>query len=86
MLKKFMQAAAILALLTGTASAQFPMPGISLGGDKPPLTPEEQEKQKQIDNAYKSATKKIPEQKDASDPWSDVRAPTPAPAPKKKPQ
>jgi len=60
------------------------MPSISLQGDKKrPLTPEEQERQKQLDNDYKAATGKIPNQK-ATDPWADVR-PTPAvPAPKKR--
>ena len=76
--------AAALTLLTTSAFAQMPMPSISLQGDKKrPLTPEEQERQKQLDNDYKAATGKIPNQK-ATDPWADVR-PTPAvPAPKKK--
>jgi hypothetical protein len=50
---------------------------------KRPLTPEEQERQKQLDNDYKAATKKIPEQK-AYDPWADVRPTPTVPAPKKK--
>jgi hypothetical protein len=38
----------------------MPMPSFSLQGDKKrPLTPEEQERQKQLDNDYKAATKKI---------------------------
>ena len=73
-LRKLFQAALILGLLTGTALAQFPMPGISLGHDeKRKLTPEEQARQDKLDEAYKAATKKIPEQK-ASDPWADVRS------------
>ena len=72
------------ALLTTSASAQMPMPSFSLQGDKKrPLTPEEQERQKQLDNDYKAATKKIPEQK-ANDPWADVRPTPTVPAPKKK--
>ena len=45
--------AATLALLTGSASAQNPfMPKMSLGKDeKKQLTPEEQERQKQLDDA-----------------------------------
>ena len=49
------------------------MPKISIGGEqKRALAPEEQERQKQIDADYKSATSKIPAQK-APDPWADVR-------------
>ena len=71
-----------LTLLTTSAFAQMPMPSMSLQGDqKRPLTPEEQERRKQIDNDYKAATSKIPDQK-ATDPWADVR-PTPGtPSPK----
>ena len=61
MLRKLILAGAVLALLTGAAYAQFPMPSISLGKDKPPPTAEEIERQKAIDNAYNSATKKIPD-------------------------
>ena len=43
--------------------------------EKKQLTPEEQERQKQLDAAYKAAQKKIPDQK-AADPWGGVR-PTP---------
>ena len=80
---KLLLVAAALALLTGSASAQNPlMPGVSLGGErKRQLTPEEQERQKQLDNDYKAATGKIPDQK-ATDPCADVR-PTPGtPSPK----
>ena len=49
------------------------MPKISIGGEqKRALTPEEQERQKQIDSDYKAANSKIPTQK-APDPWADVR-------------
>jgi hypothetical protein len=65
--------AAALALPSGTASAQ-------MGGGKPRPpdgpTPLEQQRQKQIDNDYKAATKNIPNQK-PKDPWGDIRpAPT----------
>ena len=77
-------AAAIAAALTAPAAAQMPM-GISLGKDKPPPTPEEVARQKAIDNAYKSATNKIPNQGAvANDPWADVRQSPAAPGPKKK--
>ncbi|MGC2080667.1 MAG: hypothetical protein WA728_32565, partial [Xanthobacteraceae bacterium] len=61
-------------------------PGMSLGGkEQKHLTPEEQEKQKQLDADYKAATKKIPDQKAAADPWASVR-PSPTVAPPKKKQ
>ncbi len=48
-------------------------PKLSIGGEhKKKLTPEEEERQKQIDADYKAATSKIPAQK-APDPWADVR-------------
>ena len=79
MLKKLIHALAITAFLTGTAYAQFPMPGLSLQGDtKPKLTPEEQARQDALDNAYNAANKKIPDKKQAADPWGDVRQSTPS--------
>jgi hypothetical protein len=83
MLRKLIHAGAALVLLTGTAYAQFPMPSVSLGGDKPPLTPEQLERQKAIDNAYNNATKKIPEKKEAADPWGTVRPSQPSSPPAK---
>jgi hypothetical protein len=81
---KLIPLAGALALLTTSASAQMPMPSFSLQGDKKrPLTPEEQERQKQLDNDYKAATNKTPEQK-AIDPWANVRPTPTVPAPKKK--
>jgi hypothetical protein len=70
--------AAALALVSGSASAQ--MSG-GRGGPSSPgppdtgPTPLEQQRQKQIDNDYKAASKNIPDQK-AKDPWGEVR-PTP---------
>jgi len=76
-------AGAIVVLMTGAAAAQLPM-GMSLQHEKPRLTPEEIARQKAIDDAYKAATKKIPDQQ-SNDPWSDVRpAPNPPPTPKTK--
>jgi hypothetical protein len=80
--------AATLAMMTGSAFAQSNpfMPKLSLGGqEKKPLTPEEQERQKRLDDAYRAATNKIPNQT-ANDPWATVRPAPAAPAPKKKPQ
>jgi hypothetical protein len=57
---------------------------MSLQGDKKrPLTPEEQERQEQLDKDYKAATSKTPDQ-NAKDPWADVRPAPTAAAPKKK--
>jgi C-terminal processing protease CtpA/Prc len=51
--------------------------------DKRPLTQDEVDRQRALDNAYKNATNKIPEQK-STDPWGNVRTTAPAPAAKKK--
>jgi hypothetical protein len=70
--------AAALALLSGSASAQNnpgPMPLYRGDHKSEPTTAQEQQRQKQIDNDYKAATKIIPDQK-AADPWGSVR-PTP---------
>ena len=66
--------AAAFALPGAGALAQSPiMPKFSIGGEqKRKLTPEEQERQRQIDSDYKAATNKIPAQKEP-DPWGDVR-------------
>jgi hypothetical protein len=80
MLSRFILGGVAIALLTSAASAQMPMPSLSLGKDKPPPTAEELAKQKALDDAYKAATKKIPEKKAATnDPWGGVR-PNPAQA------
>jgi hypothetical protein len=55
---------------------------MSLQGDqKRQLTPEERERRKQIDNDYKAATSKIPDQK-ANDPWAAIRPAPSTPSPK----
>jgi hypothetical protein len=68
-------AGVIVISLPGGAFAQLSMPGISLSGDRP-LTKEEQEKRKAVDDAYKSAIDKVPEKKKPADPWGDMRSPT----------
>jgi hypothetical protein len=80
-LGKIVHVGAIIALLTGAASAQMPMPGINLSPDRQ-MTPEEKEKQKAIENAYKSAIEKIPDKKPPADPWGAVRSTTPSSKPK----
>ncbi len=79
--------AGALALMTANASAQSlpPISLLQLQPEQKHLTPEEQEQHKKLDDSYKAATSKIPNQK-ANDPWADVRPPPTAPAPKKKQQ
>ena len=73
--------AGVLALMTAEASAQG-MPPISLRPNERTLTPEERERQKQIDNDYKAATSKVPDQK-ANDAWAAIRPAPSTPSPKK---
>jgi hypothetical protein len=82
--RKVICAAVVSAALTGTASAQFPMPSINLEQEKH-RSPEQIEHDKAIDKAYESATKKIPDQSSANDPWATVRPAPPAATAKKKP-
>jgi len=65
-------AAAVLALAPVGAAAQLPM-SMSLAHDKPAPTPEQVEKQKALEKAYKAAKEKIPEQNAAADPWGNIR-------------
>jgi hypothetical protein len=87
-LRVVVPAVTVIALLPGSALAQNAlMPTFSLQGEpKRKLTPDEQEKQDQLDNAYKAATNKIPDQKASNEPWGNVRPVPSPPAPKKKPQ
>lgn len=89
-LQTFAAAGALVALTAAGVSAQ----GVSMDNgmmgfspfkqtEKRKPTAEEVEKQQQLDDAYKAATNKIPDQK-SNDPWGAVRATSPAPAAKKK--
>lgn len=70
-------ACTIIVALPGITFAQQLMPGLSLHPDKPPLTPEEQERRKAVADAYKSAIKKLPDKKKtADDPWGNIRSTT----------
>ena len=72
MLRNLIQAAAILALVTGPAAAQ----GVALSPfkhEERKLTPDELKAQQQRERDYKAAMDKIPDKKVANDPWSDVR-------------
>ena len=68
--------------IPGTGALSPPI-NLLQGEQKRPLTPEEQERQKQLDDAYKAAAKKIPEQS-ANDPWANVRPAPTVSDPKKK--
>jgi len=89
MLRKIVGAAIAVAVLTGSAAAQMPMPSLSLGKDeKRKLTPEEQAAQDARDKAYRAELNKIPEKK-GNDPWGNLRdtgQAQAAPSSKKKPQ
>jgi hypothetical protein len=89
MLRKIVGAAIAVAVFTGPAAAQMPMPSISLGEkEKRKLTPEEQAAQDARDKAYKAELNKIPDKK-GTDPWGNLRSagqPQAAQSSKTKPQ
>jgi hypothetical protein len=86
MLRKLIQAGAIVGVLAGSAAAQDiqEKPGISLNPRKQ-LSPEQIEKQKATDEAYRAAMKKIPDKTSSGDPWGNIRPGTPTAA-KNRPQ
>jgi hypothetical protein len=69
--------AVMIALLTGPAYSQA---NNLLDDGKPPKSEEERLKEKATDDAYKSATNKIPSRKPVTDPWGDVRGAEQKPA------
>jgi hypothetical protein len=72
MLRNLIQAAAILALVTGPAAAQ----GVALSpfkGQEKKLTPDELKAQQERDKDYKAAMDKIPDKKVVNDPWGNIR-------------
>ena len=71
MLRNLIQAAAIIALVTGPASAQVALSPFK-GQDKK-LTPDELKEQQQREKDYKAALDKVPEKKVTVDPWGDIR-------------
>ena len=78
--------AAASVLLTESASAQM-SPELSFPTQKQQkqLTPEQKKYQQELDDSYKAASKKIPEQK-ANDPWAEIRPAPSVPSSKKKQQ
>jgi len=71
MLRKLIQAAAILALIAGPASAQVALSPFKHEERK--LTPDELKDKQQRDKDYKAAMDKIPDKKVVKDPWGDIR-------------
>ena len=71
MLRNLIQAAAILALVTGPAAAQMALSPFK--GQEKKLTPDELKAQQQREKDYKAAMDKIPENKSTRDPWGDIR-------------
>jgi len=85
-LNNVIRAGVVVALLTGAAFAQLPMPGMTLAPDqRRALTPEEKEKQKALDEKYNETMKAIPDKRPSADPWSNVRS-TPAASSKQRQQ
>ena len=78
MLRKLIQAGAIVILMTGAAAAQDTV-GIPLNARKT-LTKDDIEKQKATDEAYRAAMKKIPDKASSGDPWGNVRPAAPTTA------
>jgi hypothetical protein len=83
MLRKLIQAGAIVVLFTGAVAAQDSA-GIPLNPRKA-VTKEDIERQKATDEAYRAAMKKIPDKTSSGDPWGNIRSGTPTAA-KNKPQ
>jgi hypothetical protein len=89
MLRTFARAAGIMALLPAAALAQAPdatTNGVPFNMQRAP-TQEEIDKRQAADRDYNAAMKKIPDRKESSDPWGDVRptASTSASSKKKQP-
>lgn len=79
MFRHIIPALAIVALLTGAASAQ----SLNLLSTDRSLRPEERQKQDAAERDYREATEKIPDRKASKDPWGNVR-PEPSAAAKAK--
>jgi hypothetical protein len=82
MLRKLIPAGAIVVLLTGTVFAQVGSTGntpgnmsmgIPTGGGGRHLSPEEQQREQEIESKYHDAVSKMPDKKASTDPWGNVR-------------
>ena len=97
MLRKLIQAGAISVLLTGDAYSQVAGTG-NTSGDQIPLnmlpdsrrrlTPEEQQRERDIEAQYnRTVNDKIPDKKSSNDPWGSIRsAPASSSASKQRPR
>jgi len=84
MLHKFIQAGAIIVLLTGDATAQVggtsntPSDGMNMNvmpDTRRRLTPDEARREQEIESQYReTVNNKIPDKKASSDPWGNVRS------------
>jgi hypothetical protein len=83
MLRKLIQAGAIVALFTSpvlaqdTSASQGSSFGIPLNYKRPP-TQDEIDRQKAEEQAYDKAVQKIPDKKSSADPWGTIRPAAPA--------
>ena len=66
-------AAAMIAMLAGPACAQSNAPK-TLGDMMNAKTPDQIEKERAADRAYKDSLKKIPDAKAPADPWGNARS------------
>jgi hypothetical protein len=82
MLRRSLGAAVLTLLLAGAAQAQLSNSGntgnaagfgISMGGDRR-LSPDEQQREREIESRYRDAADKIPDKKGTKDPWGNVRS------------
>ena len=81
---KIIIAVAIATLSGVSAFAQMPQgPSINVLGNGRHMTPEERQRENQVESAYEAANKKIPDAKAPRDPWGAVRE-TPEPVHAKK--
>src|SRR5689334_8971881 len=84
-MRKFIQAGAILALFMGTAHAQYtnqsggntsgsPLNMNMMPDNRRHLTPEEAQREREIESQYnQTINEKIPDKKASNDPWGIVR-------------
>jgi hypothetical protein len=67
--------AALIVLLSASAYSQ----GLNLSGlGEKTRSPAENQRDREVDNAYKSATEKIPNRNAKGDPWHDMRGTSPS--------
>jgi hypothetical protein len=77
---------ALLAGLSGPATAQMQTPSMNLLPELQSKTPEEKEADAIKDKAYRESLRKIPDAKTSSDPWGNVRSTDAAKAAPAKPK